>query len=232
MGINSGHFTKSMVFGVGVDDTSYSKESRTYVGRKSTVVWFCPTYSVWRNMLKRCYHVSGSYYGSVKVCSEWLVFSNFKTWYESQVFPDGIYHLDKDLFGGTVPEYNPLTCCILPRELNSLIVNSTGNNLTGTCWDKERKLYQSFCKGGGAKRISLGRFSTEMEAHLAWLECKIKIFNTLINRYKAKNYSVPRITKRLLEVKYRLDYHLYHKLPVEDLTRFSLSSTVPVGVKY
>ena len=60
--INSGRFERSLVYGVGIDDVSGSKEW-TEDGKRFSEKY----YSTWKNMLKRCYHKSGEYLGKVSV---------------------------------------------------------------------------------------------------------------------------------------------------------------------
>ena len=77
-----------LIYGVGVNDLCYRtqvKEELTKNGgkriRKS--VFLCKYYTVWRDMLKRCYSKKylesrPSYIGT-SVCSEWLYATEFKS---------------------------------------------------------------------------------------------------------------------------------------------------------
>ena len=70
-------------------------------------------YSHWRNMLVRCfdekYKKESTTYANCSCCDEWLLFSNFKRWYESFNYQD--YHLDKDILVKNNKVYSPETCC-------------------------------------------------------------------------------------------------------------------------
>lgn len=79
-------------------------------------------YKAWMGMLQRVY-------GDVLVCylgctvhQHWHNFQNFAKWYTSQRFYGRGYHMDKDLLSRGVKIYSPETCCLLPVEINSLIV--------------------------------------------------------------------------------------------------------------
>jgi hypothetical protein len=88
-------------------------------------------YTIWRDILTRCYskkHSNYEYYGGlgVYVCDEWLNFQNFANWYYNNKPKDGKeYHLDKDgLHKGEGPKvYSPTTCqFITPSENYALQV--------------------------------------------------------------------------------------------------------------
>lgn len=166
---NSGQFSKGLVYGVGVDDTDYQKESRVYSNGVSKIVWYCLTYSVWRNMLRRCYTTSHNCYHKVSVCEEWLIFSNFKKWYENN-YHEG-YQLDKDLLGGKL--YSPDTCVFIPSKLNKNLVGIREYH-TGTWFDKKRGNWQSYTTVDKT-RIHHGSFATQEEAKRKHLNEKIKL---------------------------------------------------------
>lgn len=80
-------------------------------------------YSVWFNMLARCYNkqtqdANPSYVGCT-VCEEWHNFQNFAKWYEEN-HPglDGVCHLDKDIKFEGNKIYSPLTCSIVTATEN------------------------------------------------------------------------------------------------------------------
>lgn len=181
---NLGQFKKGLIYGFGIDDTDYQKERRAYSGNTSKVVWYCDTYSRWKNMLKRCYSQAESCYDDVSVCEEWKYFSRYKAWFDVQIKPDGEFDVDKDLLDGISRLYSPDTCCVIPRKLNlSLSVSPESKGLTGTYYEKERGKYQSYCNSFLGKRIILGRYDTDKEAHRKWQVEKIKQINKSIEWY-------------------------------------------------
>lgn len=163
----NGQFVKRLIYGVGFDDTDYQKERRVHIGRRSKIVWYCKAYSTWKNMLRRCYHKSGSYFGKVTVSPSWLTFSNFKLWFD-KFYQDG-WQIDKDCLGGA--EYSEKHCIMMPQRLNNFLM---GINLdtSGVWWDASRGKYQAYCKSFGGGRIHLGRFRDFSDAKRAWFAVK------------------------------------------------------------
>lgn len=54
---------QGLVFNVGINDADYTVSKFENLGmvngvRKNKVVWLCPYYIVWKNMLARCYAVN------------------------------------------------------------------------------------------------------------------------------------------------------------------------------
>lgn len=82
-----------------------------------------PSYASWECMLQRCYdkkvHERRPLYADVSVCDAWLIYDNFKIWYDTH-YVDGFF-LDKDLteFGNRV--YCPEFCSYVPHKINSLL---------------------------------------------------------------------------------------------------------------
>ena len=106
-----------LVAGVGMNDAEYPVVKFETVGGKRKRVWVCPYYQVWMNMLNRIYsgHPSNeAYKRNISVCKQWLTFSIFKRWMESQDWADK--QLDKDLKLGR--EYSPANCVFVSEEVN------------------------------------------------------------------------------------------------------------------
>lgn len=106
-----------ILYGVGVND---------YDGFVRTNDVVAKSYSIWREMIRRCYGVfkensCNAIYREkdCKVCDDWLYFSNFKRWFD-QNHIDG-YQLDKDILVKGNNVYSPNTCCFVPQELNKLL---------------------------------------------------------------------------------------------------------------
>jgi hypothetical protein len=111
------------VYGKGVNDSESPVQLRSPNTLK--VVWRCPFYTRWANMLKRCYSEAAlrkrPLYRGVEVCEAWLIFSIFKAWMQTQDW-EGL-HLDKDILGdGQL--YSPETCVFISSEMNSFIKSS------------------------------------------------------------------------------------------------------------
>ncbi|RTL04517.1 hypothetical protein EKK58_10365 [Candidatus Dependentiae bacterium] len=180
--------TKRKVCGVGINDSLTPINKRITLphpkGRQiQQTVWACPIYSLWADMLKRCYSVKykAKYptYNGCSVCDEWIHFSNFRDWVNSQDWEGK--ELDKDILveGNTI--YSPLTCLFVTKEVNYLFLCKRG--CTKTCLMGVRLLesgkYKASCKVGGRQVIGTPRASG-MQAHNDWKTMKIKAINLVI----------------------------------------------------
>lgn len=109
------------VLGVGVNDLE-----RGQLGEGGNVHKF---YSVWKDMLKRCYHEGYKKerptYDGCTVCEEWKTLSNFKSWFDEH-YIEG-YQLDKDLINPKNKVYSPQTCAFVSGNLNKLFTDSAKN---------------------------------------------------------------------------------------------------------
>jgi hypothetical protein len=113
-----------------------SKPSRHGVGSLGTgeFEFSEQSFITWGNMLRRVYSPkSGAEFEAYKGCSvddEWLLFSNFRKWFESQIYEKG-YHLDKDLICKNNKVYSASTCVFIPQEINKFLTRRT--NKRGEC---------------------------------------------------------------------------------------------------
>jgi len=174
-----------LVYGVGINDADYVVQKKGTIEvngvRKRKLVWVCPYYMTWNNMLKRCY--SAKYqerkptYKGCSVSEEWLTFSNFKRWMERQDFEGK--HLDKDLLLEGNKIYSYETCAFVSGMVNSFTTDcaaSRGELMVGVCWNKRVGKFQSQCSNPFTKkRGHLGYFTREEQAHEAWLKRKLEL---------------------------------------------------------
>lgn len=159
---------RKLTFGVGVNDAKYNL-SVFVAGKKFT----CPYYSVWSQMLKRCYstcfHIDCPTYVDCKSCPEWLMFSTFKKWMEAQNWRGN--ELDKDLIVKGNKIYSPETCIFVDRKVNC-ILNENGNasssTAIGAVYIKKSGRFRAVCNDGNKRKLSLGCYSTEAQAHAAY----------------------------------------------------------------
>ena len=175
-----------LVYGVGVNDLGYRtqvKEEVTKNGGKRTqkTVFRCKYYTVWVNMLQRCYSKKllesyPSYIGT-SVCSEWLSATAFKKWMEQQDWEGKC--LDKDIVVPRSKLYSPETCAfVLPATNNFVIARDAcrGEYPIGVCLFKHTGKYQALCRNPFiGKNEHLGLFSTPEEAHEVWRKRKHEI---------------------------------------------------------
>ena len=186
---------KKLVFGVGINDADYivqKNETTGYVNgvRKQKLVWICPYYTTWWNMLQRCYshkfQERNPTYVGCSVSEEWLRFSNFKRWMECQDF-EGM-QLDKDLLFAGNKVYSAETCVFVTSVVNSFTNDcgaSRGEWLIGADWNKQAGKFQSRCRNPFLnKQEYLGLFDNELEAHKAWLNRKLELAHLLAAEQK------------------------------------------------
>lgn len=147
-------------------------------------------------MLERCYasKQQKGYIGCY-VTEEWLTFSVFKSWMEQQDWVGK--ELDKDLIGDGKC-YSEVTCCFLPKKINSFLVNSSVNGFT---YRENKNKYQVQCSDPfGRYKNYVGYYDTEIEARCAWIRVKNsyavelsllldddKLKKCLLNKYKENN---------------------------------------------
>lgn len=139
-------------------------------------------YDTWIRMLSRCYSykfvTENQSYKDCAVCDEWHNFQNFAKWFHDNYPKDGAkYSLDKDLavIGNKV--YSPDNCMFVPQSINTFIVDcaaNRGSHMIGVCFDINMGFFISQCSNPltDGRQAYIGRFSTEVEAHLAWRKRK------------------------------------------------------------
>lgn len=176
-----------IVLGVGIYDLANNKtntESR----------------SKWRSMLNRCYYIPSldrrPTYKDCIVCDEWLIFSNFKKWFEN---PDNGYHkgyhLDKDILIKGNKVYSPKTCCFVPQEINA-IFNRRQNHRNGLPIGVSisRGLYIATINING-KQSRLGGFKNPIDAFNAYKLAKEQHIKELAEKY----FQEGKITKKVYD---------------------------------
>lgn len=181
-----------LVFGVGVNDAWYQVH-----GKDTPAI--CPIYTLWKNMLERCYspkYLQGMpSYRDCYVCEEWLTFSNFKSWVDGHSYAG--LELDKDVLSPGNKLYNPSCCVFIPKALNLLLnkcLGVRGEFPLGVTLDKGRKIkpYLSRVYSGGRSN-HLGYFSTPEEASAAY-----NLFKGGLVLKEAALQSDPRIKEGLI----------------------------------
>lgn len=168
---------RRLVAGVGVNDYPYQIKPDGIL---------LPAYDVWASMLKRCYkkYAKTPTYRDCTVCDEWLSFSAFKSWYDTQYKESG-WQLDKDLIHPNNRVYCPEYCIFVPQWLNSFTTdhrNASGEYPIGVHKqaDGRNKPYCARCQDPEThKRTSLGHFSTPEEAHSVWKSKKLEYVERL-----------------------------------------------------
>ena len=193
-----------LVCGVGVNNADYvvqkSETVRCENGkRRKKVLWVCPFYQKWLDMLKRCYSAYAKKnhpsYDQCRVCEEWLTFSNFKLWMEQQDWEGK--ELDKDILYHKNKIYGPDTCVFVDHHTNSFLLDKGGRRgflKMGVSWQKSAGKFKAQCNDGSGKSRYLGLFDTEQQAHEAWLSFKLEQAKLL-----AEMQTDERVAKALVE---------------------------------
>lgn len=192
-----------LIFGIGFLDADYvvqKRESYRDDGKlKQRLLWICPFYRKWTSMLQRCFdpklHKKRPTYAGCQVCDEWLVFSKFRQWMETQDWEGK--QLDKDILFPGNKVYSPETCVFVSHRVNSFVTERNarrGQCVIGVSWLPLKQMFMASCRNEMGKNKNLGYFSTETEAHLAWLAFKLKQAKLL-----AAEQTDPRVAKALID---------------------------------
>lgn len=174
------HKARKPVYGVGINDADYVTQPKDRGLR-------CPIFDRWHSMIRRCYsensRIRNPSYEMVTVCQDWLVYSNFKIWMESQTWKG--LALDKDILGdGNL--YAPGTCAFVPQDVNSFFAESTQSEFPGTRLkfeDGRSRPYIAQIHANGKKR-HLGVYASRVEGHKAWQIAKLEELERLISEHK------------------------------------------------
>ena len=164
---------KSLSFGVGINDADYQVRP-TINGKRVT----CKFYMKWYSMLSRCY--SGKVkqahptYAECTSCHEWLTFSNFKKWMESQDWQGK--EIDKDILFPGNKVYSPERCVFVDSRTNSFIIDSRasrGEWPIGVNWHRHNEKFHTHCRNPFIdKQEYIGEFDCPQKAHEAWRKRK------------------------------------------------------------
>ena len=191
---------RATVHGVGVLDADYTvkvmRELERIGGvRRRELVWICPYYQSWRNMIMRCYckpyqdrHPS---YEGCSVEKEWLTFSKFKAWMDTQDWKGK--QLDKDLLVEGNKVYSPTTCAFVSSDINNFFhFNNSSSSGLPVGVRKRGKKYtcRTFRNGHIGTFVSideaLAEYTKQKAAEareLALSQTDDRVTNALIGRY-------------------------------------------------
>lgn len=160
-------------------------------------------------MLYRCYHKgfleSNPTYKGCSVTAEWLRFSNFKAWMETQDWEGK--QLDKDILFHGNRLYSADTCVFVSQRVNKFLVIKTmsGKYLTGVSWKKDRRKYAARCSNPfTGKVVMLGEYKDMYEAHNVWFEYKLKLAYDLIREESLPGVVSSALVQRGMEMKHTL----------------------------
>lgn len=143
---------------------------------------------VWKGILDRCLNTSTkkSVYKGVKICDEWMTFSNFAYWFNEH-YVEG-FDLDKDIMSrslGMEPIYSPQVCRFVPVVINAVLTKRQrfrGKYPIGVTRKGDK--YYARCGQGDGTRKFLGSFDTTNEAFYAYKTFKEGLLKKLADKYK------------------------------------------------
>ncbi len=153
---------RELIFGFGINDLDYNM-FQTYEGG------VCKLGQAWRDIIKRAYSekfkIKRKEYEDTTVSEDWLNASNFVNWAKTKNFNGMV--IDKDLIVFRNKNYSKDLCCWISPSLNGFLSTNKkiNNKLIGAT--KIGNCYQSMISLKG-KRYYLGRFKTEIDAHVAY----------------------------------------------------------------
>lgn len=163
-------------------------------------------YQTWYDMLRRCFDdeikENRPSYKNVTCCDEWLLYENFYEWLHKQEnfekwLNDNGWAIDKDIIIKGNKTYSPKTCCLVPRNINSLFTKydkCRGDTLIGVT--KKGNKFEAQCKNPlTLKKVYLGRFAIQEDAFKVYKAYK----ENLIKQIAQKEYSQGNITKQCYE---------------------------------
>lgn len=172
-----------LLYGVGINDVDYVTQIREGMGyvdgkRKRKLVWICPFYKLWINMLRRCYDekelMRQPTYRGCSVTQEWHSLSRFKKWVETQDYVGKC--LDKDILSVGNKVYSPTTCAFISQPTNSFVTvnfSTQGDFPVGVSYHKLTNKFQASCNNPITKKQNyLGLYVTPEEAHEVWRKHK------------------------------------------------------------
>lgn len=171
-------------------------------GKKNTVA-----YAKWSSMLDRCYSDKmdnrNFVYKDCKVCEEWLCYQTFADWIDENYYeiPGQIMCLDKDILEKNNKIYCPEKCCIVPNDINSMLVTSKrtrGIYPIGIHKKKENYKYNVQIYNNN-KTLYLGNYNSIEEAFNVYKEKKEELIKERAEKYK--KYLPSKVYNALLNYK-------------------------------
>ena len=173
-------------------------------------------YKVWHSMIQRCYDPcylnEHPTYRDCIVCEEWHCFQNFAKWWEENVYNcnNERMELDKDILAKGNKIYNPETCLIVPKRINTLFIKNNrrrGKYPIGVSeyYDKKwgyRKLSVSCNTLESKKTLGYFPLSEPFHAFYAYKQFKENYIKQVADEYKDL------IPQRLFEAMYKFEVEI------------------------
>jgi hypothetical protein len=153
-------------------------------------------YQTWLDMLRRCYdhnfHSDKPTYAECEVCEEWTNYENFYDW---MIHQDNYnqwksnlnFRLDKDILFKHNKIYSPNTCCLVPKDVNSLFTKADGERgiypIGVSEHYKNSGTYMARCNNPLLHRnIQIGVYATPYDAFMAYKKYKEDIIRSVAQK--------------------------------------------------
>lgn len=169
------------------------------------------SYRVWHNLIGRTLNpkikeIMPTYH-DVTICDEWLIYSNFKKWFENPEnrYQEG-YQLDKDILVKGNKVYRPETCCFVPPEINTLLINRKrfrGKYPVGVSKSSKRR-YKATVNFRNT-RMNIGVFDSIEEAFNAYKRAKEVILKKTAQEYFEEGLITQKVYNALLDYKIEIN---------------------------
>lgn len=164
--------SKKLVCGVGIKDCNEPIARENGDG----TLWKCPFYTKWSNVLLRVFDLSFQAkcptYKGCTIDPLWLIFSNFRSWMQTQDWEGK--EIDKDILVEGNKHYGPDTCCFVSRAVNTFLIDSAA--IRGPYPLGVRRMGNKFharCNNPFLGKLEhLGSYQTPDAAYKAWRSYK------------------------------------------------------------
>lgn len=166
------------------------------------------SYVYWSNMMTRVYRYDYAAYRGCSIDPRWHNFQVFSEWFYSQIGNDKSWDIDKDLFKPKHSRiYSPDCCIMVPSWLNGFAVGIYKKNgcYPGVYYKKEDKKYRAqlsipkeMTSSKKKARVCLGAYKDEYEAHMVYVDAKMKLLREMIDYYSGTEESVNHLKDRIL----------------------------------
>jgi len=147
------------------------------------------SYDIWKGIHRRVYKPKPqevkNYFGC-SVCEEWMIYSNFKKWYDEH-YIEG-YHIDKDILVKGNKIYGPEYCCFVPLVINSIFVRKKPKESAVVGVQKTieygKVVYTSVINDWLEKKLLCKRGKTEKEAYGYYVERRLDYIKRIADHFK------------------------------------------------
>lgn len=149
-------------------------------------------YKKWSSMFRRCYSEvdskDRSHYGDCEIHEDWFNFQNFASWLTTNKHYKPEYQLDKDLLalGGKI--YSPDVCCLVPTQINNILLDCKSKKKPLPIGAKKDKRSGKFiaAMSVNAKNTYIGGFDTVDQAHKSYVKAKEAHVKQVANEWRGR----------------------------------------------